>query len=237
MATIPPSFLANMISDVPERCFEQVLKTLKINEKHIFKEFVSTKATSKYIYKDFVFNLFSCDLIQVQALYTSIEGVLFVGGCAPGFGIAFNLVDACFCFILGNWLGCFVAVVSCFPIPGFKIAGKGIEKFIMNILKRISPNDLMKFINKVGRRLEAVGYHSTEAYMAIRKQIEEIIPNLNNPFAEFIITEFYKIIKRFPTSQKAISESVCKTGKELYSNYSIKPKKLLEFTTIKTSHL
>lgn len=231
-----PSFLLNMVKDVPETTLETVLKTLKITEKDSFKKFALSRATSKSLYGDFILNLFLCDKMVVASLYKSIEGVLFIGGCAPGFGIAFNLVDACFCFILGNWLGCFVAVVSCFPIPGFKIAGKGIEKFIMNILKRISPNDLMKFINKVGRRLETIGYHSTEAYMAIRKQIEEIIPNLHNPFAEVIITEFSKIIKRFPVSQKAISGSVCKTGKELYFNYSIKPKKLLEYT-MKTTHL
>lgn len=235
MAKIP-TFLLNMIKDVPEATLEKVLKTLKITEQDSFKKFAFYRATSKSLYGDFILSLFSCDKAVVASLYKSIEGVLFVGGCAPGLGIAFNLIDACFCFILGNWLGCFVAIVSCFPIPCFKVAGKGLEKFLIVTLKKISPAELLAFINKLGKRLSSIGFHSDNSYIIIRQQIENIIPDLHNPFAETIIREFSKIIKRFPVSQKAISKRVCKTGKELVDTYSIKPKYLFEYTT-RTTHL
>ncbi len=231
-----PSFFLNMIKDVPEATFEKVLKTLKITEKDSFKKYAQTRASSQALYGDFVLGLFSYDKRVVASLYKSIEGVLFIGGCAPGFGIAFNLIDACFCYILGNWLGCFVAIVSCFPIPGFKIVGKGLEKFLLNTLKKISPAGMLALINRLGKKLSSIGFQSTNSYIIIRQQIEKFIPELHNPFAETIIRELSKVIRKFPVSEKAISKSVCKTGEELLNAYSIRPKKLLELST-KATHL
>lgn len=232
MASIPP-FLVNMIKDVPERAFEQVFVALKITEKDCFKSFARKKAVSGSLYGDFVISLFSSDRRVVEQLYKSIEGVLFVGGCAPGFGIAFNIIDACFCFILGKWLSCFVAIISCFPIPGFKIAGKGLEKFLIGILKQLSPTDLANLINKLGRKLSSIGYHSTESYIVIRKQLENFIPGLHNPFAEAVFNELTKIIRRFPVSSKGITDKVCKTGEQLMQKHAISPK-LLEVTAKKS---
>jgi len=230
-----PSFLLNMIRDVPESAFERVMVSLKITERKEFKEYASKRIASKTLYGDFVLTLFSYDRAAVATLYKSIEGVLFVGGCVPGVGIAFNLVDACFCFILGNWLGCFVAILSCFPIPGFKLAGKGAEKFIMVLLKRISPLHLQSLIKKLGLRLSKTGYHTTESYIAIRKRIESLLPGLHNPFVECIIRELSKIIQRFPVSSNGISKSVSQSGGDLIQRHSIQPK-LLEMTR-KSSHL
>lgn len=225
-----PTFIINAVKDVPEHAFERVLKALKITEKDVFKKHAASRTASKTLYSDFVLSLFNCDRAVVAALYASIEGALFIGGCAPGVGIAFNIIDACFCFILGNWLGVFVAVISCFPIPGFKIAGKGLEKFIVAVLRKISPNQLFSFVKKLGTRLSQIGIHTNKSYMIIREQIEKLIPELHNPFIEAIFKELSKIIKRFPRASEQVSASVCKTGEELSKKYGIHASPLLTIT-------
>ena len=234
MAQIP-TFLLSVVRDVPDKKFEAVLVKLGVTEKDVFKKYACGRVVSDTFYGDFVLSLFSCERATVAALYKSIEGVLFFFFFAPGLGIAFNLVDACFCFILGNWLGCFVAIVSCFPIPGFKLAGKGAEKFILVLINRISPTQLSSFVKKLGERLSKIDFHSGDSYIAIRKQIESLITELHNPFAEGIINELSKIIKRFPTSHDVVSNSVNKSGKELFQSHSVQSK-LLEIT-LKSSHL
>ena len=225
MAKVPVFFM-NVIRDVPDSAFEKVLKSLKITEKDVFKKHVASHVAKNTIYKDFVLSLFGCDKAIVASLYASIEAVLFVGGCAPGVGIAFNIIDACFCFILGNWFGCLVAIISCFPIPGFKIAGKGLEKFFVTVLRKVSPQQLIHLTKKLGVRLSRIGFHSNNSYIVIREQIEKLIPEIHNPFVETIIRELSNIIKKYPVAFKKVSDSVCKTGKTLSENYSLQTKQL-----------
>lgn len=231
-----PTFLFNALNDIPEVALEKVFKSLKVTEKDVFKKHLAAHATSKTIYKDFVLSLFGCDRAVVASLYATVEGVLFVGGCAPGIGIAFNLIDACFCFILGNWLGCFVAIISCFPIPGFKIAGKGLEKFFVAILHKISPQQLLSLTKKIGIRLSRIGFHADKSYMMIREQIEKMIPEIHNPFVETIIRELSNIIKKYPVATSKMSNSVCKTGKELTDIYTIQSKQVGKSFSPQTVH-
>lgn len=229
MAKIP-SFFLNALKDVPESTLEKVFRALKITEKDVFKKHVASSVASRTIYKDFVFSLFGCDKAIVASLYASLEGLLFIGGCAPGVGIAFNLVDACFCFILGNWLGCFVAIISCFPIPGFKIAGKGLEKFFVAVLRKIQPKQLLSLTKSLGNRLSRIGFHTDKSYMIIREQIEKIIPEIHNPFVETIFRELSNIIQHFPQASKKVTNTVCKSGEDLTKKYSVQPKPLLSVT-------
>jgi len=204
-----------MLGDVPEHYLAEVFRILKINETEVFKKYC-LRHSGRLLYKDFILSMFGADRMVVEALYRRIEGVLFVGGCAPGLGIAFNLVDACFCFLLQNWLGLVVAILSCFPIPGFKAAGKGLEKFLTAMIKKIPVDKLVNSFTKVlGKRITLLrNFVDNNPYVTIQKAVREYVSELNNPFTQEVVTQLSKIITMFGPrlEEKTISNSVRMTA-------------------------
>lgn len=222
-----PSSILKMLIDLPEQQVDIVCRNLKITETTEFKKYLSNNITANKSCKDFLIKeLSSSNTTTIQAIYSKIEGFLFIGGCAPGVGIAFNILDACFCFALGNMFGCFVAIISCFPIPGFKVAGKGLEKILVALLRKISPTKLSKFTKELIKKLKnfyGPGIENSgminKALQTIRIQLEEIIIGLRNPFAEEIIRFFAKIVDTLPPKlsnniQKGVSQSYSMSYKQ-----------------------
>ena len=225
--------MSQMIMGLPEKNVASVCKTLKLTESATFRRYASSHYTKETLYREYLISIFSGPTGELSRIYHSIEGVLFVGGCAPGIGIAFNLIDFCFCLVLANYIGAFVALISCFPIPGFKLVGKGVDKLIMELLGNIKPANLFKFVKILGIRLEKIGFHSTQSYALIRQNLENLVTGLHNPFAEEIVKTLEKILDRFPTTAKKISNTVNKSGEELLNNYSVRPRTLSNYTIIK----
>ena len=234
MQTVPASIL-NILKEVPERRLYTVCEKLKITETDEYKTFVKTNSPSKSPCKTFLeVQLTSGNKITLSNIYHSIEGFLFLGGCAPGIGIAFNLIDACFCYALGNYFGCFVAIISCFPIPGFKVAEKGLEKLLARLLKKISPDVIFKrFYKELHKHLinylgtgEHIGITYAKSLGIIREKLEEMIVGLYNPFATEIICALGKTIKRLPQITPKSSKGI--------TTYNIS---LLEITDHKISLL
>lgn len=225
--------ISKMIMDLPEKNVASVCKTLKLTESFSFKNYAISHYTKDTLYREYFLSIFASPSGELSRIYHSIEGVLFVGGCAPGIGIAFNLIDFCFCLVLANYIGAFVALISCFPIPGFKLVGKGLDKLIMKLLRGIKPNDLFKFVKILGIRLEKIGSHSNQSYALIRQNLENLVVGLHNPFAEEIVKTLGKILDRFPTTVKKMSTTVSKSENELLKNYSVKPRTLSNYTIIK----
>lgn len=207
-----PSSILKMLIDLPEQQIDTVCRRLKITETAEFKKYLSNNISLNKSCKDFLIKeLSSSNTTTIQAIYNKIEGFLFVGGCAPGVGIAFNIIDACFCFALGNMFGCFVAIISCFPIPGFKVAGKGLEKILVGLLKRIPIGEITKFTKELLKRL--TNYYGPgdqtfglihKALQIIRMQLDEIMPGLtglkNNIFVEDVKRAFAEIIDKYPSN-------------------------------------
>ena len=227
MPKVPPSIL-KMLMDLPEQQINIVCRNLKITETTEFKRYLSNNISPNKSCKDFLIKeLSSSNTTTIQAIYSKIEGFLFVGGCAPGIGIAFNIVDACFCFALGNMFWCFVAIISCFPIPGFKVAGKGLEKILVALLRNISPTTLSKFSKELIKKLKnfyGPGIENSgminKALQTIRMQLEEVIIGLRNPFAEEIIRFFARIVDTLPPKfsnniQKGVSQSYSLLNKQV----------------------
>jgi hypothetical protein len=223
-----PQVLIQLIEETEEKYIAAVFQKLHLSDTIAYKSYTK-KYAKKNFEKEYLVKIFTSGG-DVQNLYKTIEPYLLIGGCSPGVGIAFNLIDACFCWALGNWLGCLVAIISCFPIPGFKVVGKGLEKLLVVLLKRITPSKIMGLLRRLGSRLSNIGFLSDKSYIIIREQIEAIMPYLNNPFAESFIKEFAKVVKRFPVRQNGISKVVSKSGEELMQEYTLQPK-LLEITS------
>lgn len=228
MAKIPQG-LINLLEQIEEKNVAVVCQKLHITDTVEYKLYAS-KAAQKNCEKEYLIKVFSGGS-DLQKIYKTIEPYLFIGGCAPGIGIAFNIVDACFCAALGNYLGAFVAIISCFPIPGFKVIGKGIEKLFVEILRKVNPRHLSSLIKMLGERLSMLHFHTTESYIIIREQIEKLFPWIhNNPFVEPVFQELSRIVQHFPKMSEKVSTTVCKTGEELSKKYSIQPKPLLSTT-------
>lgn len=219
MPRVPVSIL-NILKEVPESQLYTVCSKLKITETIEYKSFIVKNTHCQNPCATFLeVQLTSGNTSTLSKIYHSIEGFLFVGGCTPGIGIAFNLIDACFCFALGNFFGCFVAIVSCFPIPGFKVAGKGLEKILVGLLKYISPSKLLNSFNKeLNKRLanylgigfvENVGLY-TKYLGIIRERLEEMVIGLNNPFATEVIRAFGNVVKKMPSRTPKIQKGVTK---------------------------
>ena len=213
MPKVPASIL-NILKGVSEHQLYTVCNKLRITETIEYKSFVAKNTYIQNPCTTFLeVQLTSGNTSTLSKIYHSIEGFLFIGGCAPGIGIAFNLIDACFCFALGNFFGCFVAIISCFPIPGVKVAGKGIEKILVGLLKHISPTKLLNCFNKelnkrivnyIGRNID-----SADKYLAIiREKLEEMIVGLNNPFATEIIRALSEVIKKMPKKVSKIQKGI-----------------------------
>lgn len=228
MPKVPPVIL-KMLIDLPEQQIDVLCRNLKITETTEFKKYLSSTISSNKSCKDFLIKeLSSSNTTALQAIYSKIEGFLFIGGCAPGIGIAVNIVDACFCYALGNMFGCLVSIVSCFPIPGFKVAGKGLEKILVGLLRNISPFDLTKFYkelikklnNYIGTGHETYGGMMVHALTIIRTRLEELVIGLRNPFADEIIKLFAEIVDKLPSNlssdiQKGISQSYSMASKQV----------------------
>lgn len=212
-----PTPLLKMIGDVPEHYLAEAFKILKISETQVFRKF-SAGSVGRSVYHDFLLSLGNADRTVVLSLYKRIEAILFIGGCAPGLGIAFNLIDACFCFLLHNWFGLVIAILSCFPIPGFKAAGKGVEKLLTAAIKRIPVNKLVDlFTKQLGKRLNLLrNFVNDKPYITIQKAVREYVTEVNNPFAEEIIQQLNKIIIKFGPrlEEKGISGTVKMNSKK-----------------------
>lgn len=215
MAIPVPHVFTQLLNDVPEHCIEKVICLTKINETAFFKNYC-LKQGNRVIYRDFILSLFNADRAVIQSLYNRIECILIVGGCTPALGIAFNVIDGIFCFLLGNWLGLVVAILSCFPIPGFKVAGKGLEKFLTTAIKRIPIDKIISsFTRQLGIRIELFRtLVNATPYVTIQKTLRELITELNNPFAEEVMVQLSNVIRKFGPrlEEKTISETVKMTS-------------------------
>ena len=197
-----PQVLDKLIGDIAEKDMREALTQLNITETKEFKNFCA-HSVSKSPCRDFMRWVFGANRIVVEALYRKVEMILFLGGCIPAVGIAFNVIDACFCFILGNWLGVLVAILSCFPIPGFKAAGKGLEKFLTAVIKKIP---IHEFISRFARMLETRITLSgqilkfKDPYETILNSVMKYVPGYNNPFAESVFKKFFETIEKMSKS-------------------------------------
>lgn len=207
-----PIGVVNFLRELPEKDIEKVCSTLKLTENKTFRgEFVKN-GTSRSPYTESLVTVFATPDQRILAeIYKSIEGVLFVGGCAPGVGIAFNIIDACFCIALNNWIGAFISVISCFPIPGFKLAGKGLQTLIMSLLVKISPNDMLKIFKMLGKQLSKIGFHTNDCYIKIGQKLEEVVEGLNNPFASETIKVLSSLVKKMCRNNNVTKSSVSST--------------------------
>lgn len=203
--------LTQLLNDVPDIYIEKVIYLAKINETPFFKNYC-LKQGNRIIYRDFILSLFNADRAVIQALYNKIEYVLTVAGCAPGVGIAFNVIDAVFCFLLSNWLGVVVAIISCFPFPGFKVAGKGLEKFLSAAIKKIPIDKIVSSFTRVlGIRIEMMRtFVNQTPYVTIQNSLRTLVADLNNPFAEEVMLQLSNVIRKFGPrlEEKTISSYV-----------------------------
>lgn len=227
-----PECIVTMLMQLRENDAAKVCRALKLTDTKLFKESVASNGYSSTPCKDFFAGLFrSADKATLQGVYNSIEGVLFVGGCAPGVGIAFNLVDAGFCMALNNWMGAFIAIISCFPIPGFKVAGKGLGKLLTDLVARISPADMARVLKLLGNRLSRLGYLAGNCYVKVGRKLEELVPVVKNPFVDGTVRLLAKAVK-----QMCAGEAVAKPPTQALGNYGIAVKaRLLELTERKIS--
>lgn len=213
-----PASIIKILKEVPETQLQTVCNKLKITDTLEYKSFIAKNPKVNNPCTTFLeTQLTSGNTSTLSKLYRSIEGFLFIGGCAPGIGIAFNLIDACFCFALGNFFGCFMSIISCFPIPGFKVAGKGLEKILTGLLKHISPSKLLnnfhkelhkRLINYLGKGRIGNGEIYHKCLCTIREQLEEMISGLNNPFATEIIRTLGRILNNLPTNGSKITKKI-----------------------------
>jgi len=224
MANVAIDIIIKLIRQTPEKDVAIVCSTLKLTQNKVFKNALTSKAASKTPHVDSLVQVFSkSDAGVLSSIYKSIEGVLFLGGCAPGVGIAFNVIDACFCMLLNNWIGALVAIISCFPIPGFKVAGKGLEKLleklVVTILKRISPTDMTKLAKLLNKQLAKIACNSEKSFMTIGSKIEELVKELNNPFASETIKILSKTVRSFmkKDAQKATAAASKNVSKAVQS--------------------
>lgn len=204
--------VVNFLRELPEKDIEKVCSMLRLIENKAFKgEFVKNGA-SKTPYTESLVAVFATPNQRILTeIYKSIESILFVGGCAPGVGIAFNIIDACFCIALNNWIGAFISIISCFPIPGFKLVGKGLQKLIMSLLVKISPNDMLKMFKMLGRQLSKIGFHTNDCYMKIGQKLEEVVEGINNPFAAETIKVLSSAVKKMCRNSNVVKNSVSST--------------------------
>ena len=198
-----PDIVLQILADIPDNYIDAACRKLGISETLEFHLYMDAPLRTNKSCKNFLIGVFStADTLKLQAIYNKIEFGLLLGGLAPYIGIAVNIIDACFCFALGNYFGCFIAIISCFPIPGFKVVGKGLDKFICSLLRKISPEDIVKISKALNKRLQLF-YGSgwlrnpelTEGFISISNELKRLV--FKNPFAVEAITA-NKIIDVLP---------------------------------------
>ena len=236
-----PSGLIHLLEQVEEKNISSVCSKVCLTETAAYKSY-SAKVAKKNCEKEFLINTFAKGG-DIQGIYKAIEPFLFIGGCAPGVGIAFNIIDACFCAALGNWVGAAVAIVSCFPIPGFKVLGKGLEKSMSTVLKEIAGKlPAASFLDGMGllRRqltrigllgIEKQGLHTIKPvdYSVIQEQLERMFEGWNSPFAEKMLKDLFKVL--FNAEEKGI-KFVSSNIEDLSMKYGITPRNITEFGSL-----
>lgn len=201
-----PDILLSKLMDIPDACIDEACKKLGITDTLQYHIYMDNPLALNKSSKNFLIKVFSSsDTVALQAVYNKIEIGLLLGGCIPYVGIAVNIIDACFCLALGNIFGCVVAIISCFPIPGFKVVGKGIDKILVELLKKISPDEIAKISRETVKRLQKVygaGWFNKadvkEGLKIIREEMEEITKQMPNPFTDESFN-IRKIIEAFPS--------------------------------------
>lgn len=127
-----PKNLFNLIDSIPEGILNNLLKDVD----HLIAR--QTKGlTGK---QGFMMLMQSGDKSVFAAIYKILEMPLLAAGCIGGpIGFAVNIIDAIFCFILGNMVGFVIDVISAFcMVPGVKGSlkgGAGITKFLVLLIK------------------------------------------------------------------------------------------------------
>lgn len=222
-----PDVLLQKLMDMPDNFVDEACKKMGITDTLEFQlymdaPFVINKSSKNYLRKV----LSSSDTAKIQAIYSEIELGLMLGGCVPYIGIIVNIVDACFCFALGNMFGCFIAIISCFPIPGFKVIGKGLDVIITDLLKKISPTEIAQISKELTKRLQK--YYGTIWYKnadvkngltTITIELKEIAKRLPNLFAQECMN-ISLIVDNISTTihksiQKNISNTYSVSGKQI----------------------
>lgn len=211
-----PDFLLQKLMEMPDAYIDEACRKLGIADTLQYHIYMDSPLALNRSSKNFLIKVFStADTVALQAIYNKIELGLLLGGCVPYVGIIVNIIDACFCFALGNILGCAVAIISCFPIPGFKVVCKGIDNVLIDILNKISLDEIVKISRETMKRVQknyGAGWFNNvdfkEALKIIRDEMDEIRKVIPNPFS----TEsdnILKFIETFPSRgiQKDIATS------------------------------
>lgn len=235
-----PSGLINLLEQIEEKNIASVCQKLHITDTVGYKSY-SMKVAKRNCEKEYLLKVFKSGG-DLQRLYNSIENYLFIGGCVPGVGVAFNIIDACFCAALGNWLGAFVAIISCFPIPGFKVVGKGIEKGMSLVLKELvgkislfTATDGLKMLEKQMTKIGLYGIKKQGSYTInfinlkpIEEQFEQMFLEWHNPFAENVVREIFKFA--FSIQKRATKTVAQYTGD--FAKYDVKNMNVTKFGSL-----
>ena len=127
---VVPSELVSIMKGIPSKHFDELLTKIPNLGKLI------PKGKSA---KDFLLEaIINGDKATIQALYEPLSLILAAGGCCGGpVGVVFNLLDAAFCFVLGNWIGFSIDILSALLLfPGAKAVLTGVGE-AMKILPKL----------------------------------------------------------------------------------------------------
>ncbi len=137
-----PVELVTMIKSVPTRHLDELCKMVK-----------TEKLTSKMIIEAFE----KGDKIALKRIYVAISPILLVGGLMPGVGLACNIIDCAFCFVVGEWLSFVIDLIAIalFEVPG--VAGlkplcKGLlasSKHLLGYSLKIGPKAVKAILKKL----------------------------------------------------------------------------------------
>ena len=157
---VVPSEIITLIKGIPSKHFDELL-TIAPNLKKLIP--IGKNA------KEFLLEaILKGDKAAIQALYEPLSLVLAGGGCCGGpVGIVFNLLDAAFCFILGNWIGFSIDILSALLLfPGAKAVLTGITeamKILPKLLVQYGKGAVnIKILKIVIERIEKAGELSSE---------------------------------------------------------------------------
>lgn len=162
-----PQKLFTLIDSIPDNILNRLLKDVD----HLIAK--QTKGVTGK--QGFLMLMRAGDNTVLAAIYKVLEAPLMVAGCVGGpIGFAVNIVDAIFCFALGNMFGFCIDVISAFcMVPGAKGVlkiGEGATKIIVSLImenaKRCKSLDVFKAV--VAR------------VMSFNMKASEFIPELYN---------------------------------------------------------
>ena len=126
-----PSEIISLIKGIPAGHFDNLLRLVPDLKTLIPK--------GKNAQEFFVEAITTGDRAKIQALYNPLSLFLAAGGCCGGpVGIVFNSLDAAFCFVLANWLGFVIDILSIVLVfPGVKAGLTGISTVVKTLPKLI----------------------------------------------------------------------------------------------------